>query len=342
MPSFTWTVRSTDEIFIYCGAPGSCNKAGMVMMVNPNGSLPFELYRQAALSAPYVLTPGEPFPQDENHGSGGTEPTTSITSSSSPSNFIQPSVDSINQSDSTTHNKDLATITGIIVGGISAMALIGFLILLIFRRRRHSTPSLSDQYHRDSAFMSSFQPVSSIPQSSNPHSYSTGDTPNIANQYTPELAPNSPQIRPYLCSLHGQNGSGPQTRETVIIPVTEEEKAMYLERLHGIQSGINSGGVSPISTNGGEAGGHSQLRRSADPINPRGVPNLAARYNIARRSPSRSTRGDEYGTRRRPAEMATSKFEENMDSRDEDMKPINSTDEANGREKGGQFYPIHA
>jgi len=35
MPWFNYTVVSNETLYLYCGAPGSCNKQGMVMIVNP-------------------------------------------------------------------------------------------------------------------------------------------------------------------------------------------------------------------------------------------------------------------------------------------------------------------
>ncbi|KAF3929281.1 hypothetical protein AA313_de0207180 [Arthrobotrys entomopaga] len=149
------------------------------------------------------------------------------------------------------------------------------------------------------------------------NSYFQGtDTPS---QYAPELAPISPMIQPHRFSIHSPNGTGGvQTRETVLIPVTEEEKAMYLRRLHGTQSVLSSGGVSPVSTTGGGMVGQAQLQKRSNTESPHG--------NVNRRNASGTLQLGEYGTRHRPAEMAATRFEEDKGGMDEEMTVIDPMD----------------
>ncbi|KAK6544311.1 hypothetical protein TWF694_001011 [Orbilia ellipsospora] len=335
MPSFTWTVRSADQLFLYCGAPGSCNKAGMVMIVNPDGSVPFELYRQAALAAPFVLVPGERFPSDEIHDA--TSFSTTAADFSPPS----PTLSASNSNSSASpNNQDLATIAGIIIGGIGATMLIGLLIFFTFRRQRHrSIPPTLDSFYHDSSYTPRMQLGSGAKSTINPYFQGTTGADNPSS-YASELPPISPIIQPHRFSVHTPNGTGGvQTRETVIIPLTEEERAIYLGRLHGAQSALSSGGVSPVSTTGGGMVAQAQLQRLANMESPYESPTLASRHNINKRNVSGTPQLGEYGTRHRPAEMAACRFEEDKGGLDEEITVVYPMD-TNVEEKYGQVYPI--
>ncbi|KAF3902622.1 hypothetical protein ABW21_db0209338 [Orbilia brochopaga] len=339
MPSFTWTVRTADQLFIYCGAPGSCNKAGMVMMINPNGSVAFELYRQAALAAPYVLAPGEAFPSDENHGPEGADPGATTTDTTPPS----PTVSTISATPAS-ESKNLTAIAGVVVGGVGALALIALLVFLFFRhrRRRRSVPPLAP-HQRDLQYFSPIDTLNSPSSAGNPYFY--GDK-SVNLQYTSELAPTSPMLQPRGLPIHNTNMREPATRETVIISVTEEEKAMYLERLHALQTGINgNGGVSPLLTAGGSVG-HSAIQRSTSSHNTPSNP-LTRTQTMSRQSVhgGQSHIGQhEHRTThaQQPVEiheMAASRFDEEKGGMDEEMTIVDSG-EGNGGERYGQVYPL--
>ncbi|KAF3179804.1 hypothetical protein TWF225_007476 [Orbilia oligospora] len=321
MPSFTWTVRTADQLFLYCGAPGSCNKAGMVMMINPNGSVPFEIYRQAALAAPFALTPGQAFPPDENYGERST--TTSSLS-------IPPPTNPPGSLESNSQNKDLAAIAGIVVGGIGAMAIIGLIIALVFRyrvNRSDSTASNSPQHN------SHLQPGMSLAPSfnspGNPYFHANSSFP-----YTPELAPGSPTIQPnrYSGYIPGSNRARRvQSHDTTMIPVRDDDRS-YFEGVHGTQSSMSSGGASPVST----TGTHTQLHRSSNSGSPHGNSIFSGAHFLGRRGANRSWQHGEYGTRHRPAEMAASVLEEEKCSKEEDAIVVDGMDPS---ERYGQVYP---
>jgi len=73
----TWnlTINDTQPIFFYCNAINSCHPNGMVGVINPTSSVSLENQYQAALTAPYELAPGQPFPAE-----GGGTPTSAPSS----------------------------------------------------------------------------------------------------------------------------------------------------------------------------------------------------------------------------------------------------------------------
>ncbi|KAK6355157.1 hypothetical protein TWF696_004277 [Orbilia brochopaga] len=339
MPSFTWTVRTADQLFVYCGAPGSCNRAGMVMMINPNGSVAFELYRQAALAAPYALTPGEPFPSDEDHSSvsEGVDPAATTATPSPPTTHTISAVP-------VPESKNLTAIAGIVIGGVGALALVALLSFLFLRHRRcrRSVPHLGP-HQRDFQYFPPVDALGSPSSAGNP--YFQGD--KSANlQYTSELAPTSPMLQPRGLSIHNSNMREPATRETVIISVTEEEKATYLERLHALQTGINgSGGASPTSTTGAGVG-QSTVQRPAGSQNIFGIPSVVRTQSINQQNVQGAQSHPmqhEYGAmhaQQSPEihEMAASKFDEEKGGIDEELTVIDPG-EGNGGERYGQVYP---
>ncbi|KAK6351441.1 hypothetical protein TWF718_004601 [Orbilia javanica] len=322
MPFFTWTVRTADQLFLYCGAPGSCNKAGMVMMINPNGSVPFEIYRQAALAAPFVLTPGQPFPPDENYDGRSTTTTSSLSiplPTSPPGSF-----------ESTSQNKSLTAIAGIVVGGIGAMAIIGLIIALVFRycvNRPDPTAANPPQCENQLQPETNITPGFNSP--GNPYFHGNNSFP-----YTPELAPSSPTIQPdrYSGYIPGSNRTGrPQIHDTTIIPVRDDDRP-YFEGTHGTQSGMSSSGASPVST----IGTHTQPQRSSNSGSPHGNSIFSGAHFLGRRGANRGWQHGEYGTRHRPAEMAASILVEEKCSKDEDVTVIDGMD---AHERYGQVYP---
>ncbi|KAF3922047.1 hypothetical protein ABW20_dc0107252 [Dactylellina cionopaga] len=169
----------------------------------------------------------------------------------------------------------------------------------------------------------------------NPYFHGNNSVP-----YTPELAPTSPSIQPYSYSAHSPGGTGAlQIRETVIIPVTEEENAMYLDRLYGIQSGLSSGGASPVSPTGAGMGGHNQVQRLSDSGSIHGSPTANGKYSITRRNASRGVQHEEFGTKQRPAEMAANRVEEGKNYKEEGVTMVVDSIETTRDERYGQVYP---
>ncbi|KAF3218175.1 hypothetical protein TWF106_007769 [Orbilia oligospora] len=286
-----------------------------------NGSVPFEIYRQAALAAPFALTPGQAFPPDENYG----EKSTTISSLSVP-----PPTNPPGSLESSSQNKDLAAIAGIVVGGIGAMAIIGLIIALVFRyrvNRSDSTASNPPQHNSHLQPGMGLAPTFNSP--GNPYFHANSSFP-----YTPELAPGSPTIQPnrYSGYIPGSNRAGRvQSHDITMIPVREDDRP-YFEGVHGTQSGMSSGGASPVST----TGTHTQLHRSSNSGSPHGNSIFSGAHFLGRRGVNRGWQHGEYGTRHRPAEMAASVLEEEKCGKEEDAIVVDGMDPS---ERYGQVYP---
>ncbi|KAJ6261033.1 hypothetical protein Dda_3698 [Drechslerella dactyloides] len=320
-------------------------RGARLMQPSGNGSVAFEIYRQAALAAPYVLTPGQPFPNDEGHNSEGPDPATTTLTSAPPT---ASTISTITGPES----RNWTAIAGVVVGGVSALALLSLFIYLFFRYRRRRNSLLPvDRHQQDFPHFSPMDSLNSPSSVGNP--YFHGDRSVNLNRAS-ELAPASPIIQPRGLSIHNPSIREPATRETVIISVTEEEKAMYLERLHALQTGMNgSGGVSPVSVT---AGGHSPMRRLVSSQNAQGSPNLARTQSINRQTTHgvqsnpiqpdfEVTMAHEHGTHahaQQPVEvheMAASRFDEEKGSMDEEMTIVASSD-GYAAERYGQVYPL--
>lgn len=110
-PQWTYTLDTTDPLFFYCTAIDSCLKNGMVGAINPNATQTFAAQQAAAMSAPYMLVPGQPFPAE------GTP---------APSPSLSPAP--------TTH-LGAGAIAGIAVGAVAGIALLAALCFLLGRNK---------------------------------------------------------------------------------------------------------------------------------------------------------------------------------------------------------------
>jgi hypothetical protein len=119
----TWnlTINDTQPIFFYCNAIDSCHPNGMVGVINPNSSVSLENQHQAAITAPYQLAPGQPFPAE---GSG-----TSTSAPSSPA--ASP------HSNSSGSHLSSGAIAGIVIGGIVVLLLAAALFYFVGRSKTY-------------------------------------------------------------------------------------------------------------------------------------------------------------------------------------------------------------
>ncbi|KAF2016573.1 hypothetical protein BU24DRAFT_481210 [Aaosphaeria arxii CBS 175.79] len=58
------TINSTEPIFYYCGAPGSCINEQMVGVINPNGTQTLAAQIKAAADADFMVRPNEDIPRE--------------------------------------------------------------------------------------------------------------------------------------------------------------------------------------------------------------------------------------------------------------------------------------
>jgi hypothetical protein len=128
--TWNWTVDTTDPVFFYCNAIGSCHPNGMVGVINPNELVSLEKQKQAAIKAPFQLAPGEPWPAE------GVKPgaeTASVTG------LNQPTTTALNGNTghSDHHSLSGGAIAGIVIGGVVVLALAAALFYFIGRSKTY-------------------------------------------------------------------------------------------------------------------------------------------------------------------------------------------------------------
>jgi len=120
---WNYTVTTTDPIWFYCNAIGSCHPNGMVGVINPNELVSLQKQKDAAISAPYELAPGQPWPAEG--ASVGAETATV-------SGYSQPTSTSANgQNQGSHHSLSGGAIAGIVIGGVVVLALAAALFYFV-------------------------------------------------------------------------------------------------------------------------------------------------------------------------------------------------------------------
>lgn len=71
-PNYQVRVNTTEPIFFYCGAPGSCVDYKMIGVINANATQTFAGQLKVAEKVTYQLVPGEPFPTETASIPGAT------------------------------------------------------------------------------------------------------------------------------------------------------------------------------------------------------------------------------------------------------------------------------
>jgi len=134
------TVRSTDTIFYYCGAPGSCVNYGMVGVINPTNETDLTGQIALAKAARYVLQPFDTLPA----ASAASISSLAATILASPSNTT-----SATPNDSNSHNDSSSlsagAIEGIVIGSLAALVLLS---TLIFYLGHHTTRKHNQNHHQ--------------------------------------------------------------------------------------------------------------------------------------------------------------------------------------------------
>ncbi|KAL4805560.1 hypothetical protein BDV18DRAFT_161211 [Aspergillus unguis] len=125
LPTWNWTVESTEPTFFYCTATDSCIGNGMVGVINPNKTQTWESQYKAAFDAPYMLLPGQSIPAEGDEPGSGTTATHSDPSNSSPSTA----------STSSPSHLGGGAIAGIIVGSVAFVLILCGLLFLLGRNR---------------------------------------------------------------------------------------------------------------------------------------------------------------------------------------------------------------
>ncbi|KAF2688823.1 hypothetical protein K458DRAFT_400942 [Lentithecium fluviatile CBS 122367] len=128
------TINSTEPIFYYCAAPGSCIDHQMVGVINPNSSQSLDAQSQAAKDSTFMVKPGDPIPKEGSATLSATG--LSSTATSAPT------------SNTESHGVHLSggAIAGIVVGAVAFLALCAALFFYVGR-----TKSLKEMMHRKDA-----------------------------------------------------------------------------------------------------------------------------------------------------------------------------------------------
>ncbi|MCJ1344977.1 hypothetical protein MMC31_003182 [Peltigera leucophlebia] len=157
-PTWDLLINSTEPIFFYCTAEGSCLKEGMIGVINPNASTSLQTQRSEALASSYMVVPGGKIPDE-----GGTTTSSSSrvlstslsstfqaqTSTATPTGTAASSSQTAVPAES--HNKlSSGAIAGIAVGGAFIAIMLGALLFLLgrqttmlqFMRRQQNPPPM--------------------------------------------------------------------------------------------------------------------------------------------------------------------------------------------------------
>lgn len=329
-----------------------------------NGTVPLEVYRQKALAAPYVLLPGQPFPADENHDPTPTIPISTVSTHASVSMtqaISTATTTSAPSLPSTETHASMPAIAGIVIGGIASIALLGLLFYFLFRHRKRSrsrrsssvdssSHNASDRSMVRSVVAETEQPNIPSPPSPNPYF----DYPNSIMSPKPDSKshhlgsgipphghdPNSLHRHPnhqQASQEYGEMRIHPAIRETIIIPVTEEEKAMYFDRLqtlrfadHGQSNNILGSLSSPIFTNPHQTAfqEHGLGHGTVTPID-HGRSGYWNGYNGGATNPvTESYRRNDYSVGIAPVEMAAVPFTDDDDEKVEEEATITKNNDS--------------
>lgn len=138
-PTWNLTINSTEPIFYYCGAVGSCTDWGMVGAINANGSTSLATQIRLAHEADYMLLPGQQFPSEAVEASLSalahsatitttTEVVTKPSSSTTPPRPSQPA-------DRSSGGLSSGAVAGIAVGAAIVALVVAALFFLMCRTR---------------------------------------------------------------------------------------------------------------------------------------------------------------------------------------------------------------
>ena len=118
------TINSTEPIFYYCAAPGSCLDKLMIGVINPNETQTLEGQIQAAKEATLMVKPGDPIPAEAS--SSLSAPSSQATSSSTST----PAVSEVHH-----HGLSGGAIAGIVVGGVAFVLICALLFFFVGRTK---------------------------------------------------------------------------------------------------------------------------------------------------------------------------------------------------------------
>lgn len=187
-------MTTTEPVFYYCGAPGSCTDWGMVGVINANGST--DITKQIALAkeADYMLLPGEPFPDEAIHSMSSmaaTLTTATVTAGATANNAAEASASaSIPPHDHPSSGLSGGAIAGIVVGAVAGLAILAALFFLLGR-----TKSLKDRLRSNDNQNNNPTNDPNTPHMSHPPSWMP--PANALQYFNPNNPHASAQLPPY-------------------------------------------------------------------------------------------------------------------------------------------------
>ncbi|KAJ4289742.1 hypothetical protein N0V90_011072 [Kalmusia sp. IMI 367209] len=140
------TINSTEPIFYYCAAPGSCVDKSMIGSINANDTQTLDKQIIAAQDATFQVKPGDPIPAEGTpslHASVTAAPTSGASSN-----------------DSHNHTLSGGAIAGIVVGAVAFLAICAALFFYVGR-----TKSLKEVMKHKESIKSPVPTEAQFPQS---------------------------------------------------------------------------------------------------------------------------------------------------------------------------------
>ncbi|KAK4545932.1 hypothetical protein LTR36_002496 [Oleoguttula mirabilis] len=141
LPSWNLTVITTDPIWYYCGAPGSCIGYSMLGVINANVSGSLEAQKRLAAEANYMLQPGQAIPNAALTSlralAATVTATLTVTAGTTASPTSSTSAASTSAAAATHHHSALSTgaIVGIAIGAAAVAILAAVLFFLLGRTK---------------------------------------------------------------------------------------------------------------------------------------------------------------------------------------------------------------
>ncbi|PIA92676.1 hypothetical protein CB0940_04910 [Cercospora beticola] len=145
------TIKNTDPVFYYCGAPGSCVTWGMLGVINPTRATNLTAQIEMAKEAQYVLYPDATLPASASASLSAvaasipaeSNPEPTATSSASPTATTSAAA----SPDDSRPALSTGAIVGIAIASVAIVAIIGALIFY-FGRNRGQMKALRESMHR--------------------------------------------------------------------------------------------------------------------------------------------------------------------------------------------------
>lgn len=191
---------TTQPIFLYYAAPGSCINQQMIAVINPNSSVSLATQKQDAAESVYQLASGESFPSEEGTPDGdGGPPASNFTSAASTST----------KSPTHSSHSSAGAIARIVIAVIFVVAPIGALLIGCRKILQQFT-----RVQRQAGYQGSDPPINPMPEAgmvSKSYYHPDRDTKNSFRFPSPPLSKPGfppPYIQLSQAPIHNEPDSG--------------------------------------------------------------------------------------------------------------------------------------